>query len=107
MACQSAAPLALRVVCRVAVGARFRCLPAEFEPERKCDTKIGWSDWREKEGDLLWPERIGQEVLADLKLRLGPSGYAGQYQQRPAPEGGAIFQAEWFRYFRVVGEENH
>ena len=25
--------------------------------------------------------------------------YAGQYQQRPTPAGGAIFRGEWFRYF--------
>ena len=30
---------------------------------------------------------------------LGSAAYAGQYQQRPAPAGGAVFQREWFRYY--------
>lgn len=82
-------------------------LPAEFEPGRKCMTyldperkKLLWEDWRTTEGDLLWPERINQSEISDFKLRLGPSGYAGQFQQRPAPAGGNRFRQEWFRYYR-------
>jgi predicted phage terminase large subunit-like protein len=30
---------------------------------------------------------------------LGASAYAGQYQQRPVPAGGAVFQREWFQYY--------
>jgi predicted phage terminase large subunit-like protein len=77
-------------------------LPAEFEPQRRCTTLIGWKDWRKAEGELLWPQRIGVSELSDFKLRLGPSGYAGQFQQRPTPAGGARFQQEWFRYYRLA-----
>lgn len=79
------------------------CLPAEFEPARKFSTSIDWRDHRTTEGELLWPKRIGARELADFKLRLGPSGYAGQFQQRPVPAGGARFRQEWFRYFRGTG----
>jgi len=79
------------------------CLPAEFDPTRKCSTSIGWSDHRTIEGQLLWPKRIGRSQIADFKLRLGPSGYAGQFQQRPVPAAGARFRQEWFRYFRGTG----
>lgn len=72
------------------------CLPAEYEPKRKCVTQIGWEDPRKDEGELLWPERVGQTEIAELKRRLGPTGYAGQFQQRPVPAGGAIFKSEWF-----------
>ena len=75
------------------------CLPAEFEPARRCTTPIGWRDPRQAEGELLWPARIGAKEIADFKTRLGPDGYAGQFQQRPSPAGGGRFRAEWFRYF--------
>lgn len=52
---------------------------------------IGWRDPREEEGQLLDPERFTEAVLAGEKRRLGPAGYAGQHQQRPAPAGGVMF----------------
>ena len=81
-------------------------LPAEFELSRRCVTVIGidsprsWSDPRGTDGDLLWEQRIGDREIADFKVRLGPEGYAGQFQQRPSPAGGGRFKAEWFRYYR-------
>ncbi len=86
-------------------GYHHLCLPAEFEPDRRCVTSLpgfNWSDPRTTAGDLLWPARIGAEQIAEAKLRLGPIGYAGQFQQRPVPAGGARFRSEWFRYFRPV-----
>jgi predicted phage terminase large subunit-like protein len=80
------------------------CLPAEFELSRRCVTVIGWKDPREAERDLLWKDRIGEKEIADFKVRLGPEGYAGQFQQRPAPAGGGRFKAEWFRYY-IGGKE--
>jgi len=76
-------------------GWEHLCLPAEFEPERKCRTSI-WEDWRTKEGELLWPERMDEKTLADLKKSLGSYGTAGQLQQSPAPRGGGMFRREWF-----------
>lgn len=84
-------------------GYEHLCLPAEYEPSRKCVTLLGWEDPRQKEGELLWPARIGPAEIADFKVRLGPMGYAGQFQQRPAPAGGGRFKQEWFRYFRESG----
>lgn len=77
-------------------------LPAEYEVSQKCITQIGWKDPRKSEGELLWPERIGEKEIADFKLRLGPTGYAGQFQQRPTPAGGGRFRQAWFRYFKEV-----
>ena len=81
-------------------------LPAEFESSRRCVTVIGiesprsWSDPRGTDGELLWERRIGDKEIADFKVRLGPEGYAGQFQQRPSPAGGGRFKAEWFRYYQ-------
>jgi predicted phage terminase large subunit-like protein len=79
------------------------CLPAEFETSRRCVTVIGWRDWRKAEGELLWPDRVGPKEIAEFRRTLGSSAYAGQFQQRPSPAGGARFRAEWFRYFTIVG----
>jgi predicted phage terminase large subunit-like protein len=48
-----------------------------------------------KEG-LLSPRRLGIDVLAEMKVDLGSAGYAGQVAQRPAPEGGTVWQSQWF-----------
>lgn len=78
------------------------CLPAEFEPSRKCYTSIGWEDPRTEESELLWPQRLGQEEIEKAKRTLGPLGYPGQYQQRPAPAGGSTFKQEWFRRYSLT-----
>lgn len=43
----------------------------------------------------LDPIRMTDAVLAEAKIDLGAYGYAGQYQQEPAPEVGGIWQ-KWF-----------
>jgi phage terminase large subunit-like protein len=75
------------------------CLPAEFEPERRCTTSIGWTDPRSESGELLWPDKVPAEALASLKVTLGSYRYAAQYQQRPSPAEGGIFKRVWWRYW--------
>jgi predicted phage terminase large subunit-like protein len=81
-------------------GYELLCLMAEFEPERGCRTSIGWTDPRQHEGELLWPEKITCENLQELKAALGSYRYAGQYQQRPSPAVGGILQRHWWQYWR-------
>ena len=50
-------------------------------------------------GDVLWPARETREQLANQKRLLGSAAYEGQYQQRPAPAGGAIFKREWLKFY--------
>jgi predicted phage terminase large subunit-like protein len=52
---------------------------------------------------LLWPQRVGPKEIADFKVRLGPTGYAGQFQQRPAPAGGNRIKSSYFRYWKDEG----
>ena len=86
-------------------GYEWLCLPAEFEPERRCTTSIGWSDPRKEGGELLWPEKVTQADLEHLKVTLGSYRYAGQYQQRPSPAEGGIFKRLWWRYWRPAHME--
>jgi predicted phage terminase large subunit-like protein len=49
-------------------------------------------------GDLLWEAREGPFEIRRQKAVMGKWKYAAQYQQDPIPEGGAIFQREWFSH---------
>lgn len=71
-------------------------LPMEFEPERRCRTKIGFEDPRQIEGELLFPERFPRAEVEGLKVSKGSYAYAGQYQQRPTPREGGLFKRAWF-----------
>lgn len=82
-------------------------MPMEFEPTRKCVTvplKVGekaWEDPRTKPGELLWPERIGEKELLNLKEALRTEyAIAGQLQQRPSPEAGGIIKKSYFQWWK-------
>lgn len=70
-------------------------LPMEFEEKRRSRTIVLpstngqiWEDPRATEGQLLCEERFSEKEINKYKNELGSYGYAGQYQQRPAPEEG-------------------
>lgn len=79
-------------------GYEHLCLPMEYEaPKKKYTTSIGWSDPRSVEGSLLWPEMFPAPSVKKLKKLLGEYGTAGQFQQRPSPEGGGILKTKHFQ----------
>jgi len=88
------------------MGYEHLCLPMEFDSERRCMTSIGWQDWREEEGELLWPEVYGQEAVDKLKSdkEMSSYAYAGQYMQSPAPRGGGIIKSSWWKLWPKQGE---
>lgn len=87
-------------------GWEHLCLPAEFEPSRRCKTSLPWTDTRKEEGELLFPALFSKDVLTKLKKDVGSYGYAGQYQQRPAPAAGGVLQREWFsRRWMLPGQK--
>lgn len=59
-----------------------------------------WEDPRAKEGQLLCEERFSEKEINKYKNELGSYGYAGQYQQRPAPEEGGIIKKPWFCWWK-------
>lgn len=72
------------------------CLPAEYEPQHP----FVWpDDPRTEPGDLLWPERMTEKFLREQEIDLGSYGYAGQMQQRPAPEEGGILKRAWWEWY--------
>lgn len=78
------------------LGYTHLCLPMEYESDRKCTTSIGFEDPRHEEGELLWPDRMTAQVVERDKKVMGSYAAAGQFQQRPSPRGGGMFQGAWF-----------
>ena len=83
------------------IGSKIKhiCLPASVEydiiPKR---LKKFYVD------GLMDPIRLGADVLAESKLKLGPYGYAGQFGQSPKPREGAMFQEDWFEVVKAAPE---
>lgn len=50
-------------------------------------------------GEALHPERYPIEQLLSIKSALGTRDWEALYQQKPVQDGGAIFKAEWLRYW--------
>lgn len=54
-------------------------------------------------GDALWPGWYGIEALNRIRLALtlrdGPRAWEALYQQRPQPDEGSYFKAEWIRWY--------
>lgn len=73
-------------------------LPAEFDG-RRIWNGIDWKDPRTEIGELLFSKRLPKEFLDQKKIDLGARGYAGQYQQMPAPATGAMVLKKWIRYW--------
>lgn len=83
-------------------GWEHLCLPAVAE--KKQFIQIGSFEKTREVGDLLHEEREGHKELETIKKDLGSYGYAGQYQQSPAPLGGGMFKDEWWMYYDIVPE---
>lgn len=84
------------VIQKLGMGYVHLMLPLEFEPDRRCETEIGFKDPRTYEGELLDPARMPRETVDKLRRDTTEYAYAGQYQQRPAPREGGIFKRHWF-----------
>lgn len=76
---------------------RLVCLPGEIAANVTPEYAHKYVD------GLLSPKRLGRAELAELRIDLGAAGYAGQIQQRPAPEGGLLWNDAWFK---IVPDRN-
>lgn len=72
-------------------------LPSEFHVKKRCQTSIGWSDWRTEEGELLFPQLFPQSEIDKIKNKeLTLEDYSAQHDQEPVPQGGSRFKQNWF-----------
>jgi predicted phage terminase large subunit-like protein len=77
---------------------RFPAIAEEDETHR-IRTPYGIQRIKRRAGEALHPEREPLEVLNRLRATLGEYNFAGQYQQAPAPLGGGMVKAEWFKTY--------
>jgi predicted phage terminase large subunit-like protein len=73
------------------------CIPMEAPDRKVYIFPVSKKQHVREEGELLNPAREGPAEIEEHKERLGSLGYAGQFQQRPVPEGGAIFKSSYFK----------
>ena len=66
-----------------------RPYPAEY--------KAGIQLKHDLEPGPLWKAKHDEKQIE--QLRIDPYTYSAQYDQRPAPLGGAIFRTDWFKYY--------
>jgi hypothetical protein len=83
-------------------GWEHLCIPMEYEPERRFHTSLG-ADPRQNPGQLLFAELFPADIIEETKREMGSAEYAGQYQQRPTPEGGGILKQYWWKYWKPKG----
>lgn len=95
-------------------GYEHLCLPSEFDSRRRAITyrtvKNGramreelFRDPRQADDELLFEALFPADVLAQAKVDLRASGYAGQHQQAPSPVGGGLFKRRWWRFWKPDG----
>jgi predicted phage terminase large subunit-like protein len=78
-------------------------LPALYEDEGDRPTLPSHCpvvhDWREELGEALCPQRYDTEDLERIREAIGSRDFASLYQQRPAPEGGNMFDPSWWQFY--------
>jgi predicted phage terminase large subunit-like protein len=72
---------------------------AEADEALLVDTALGPRHFARRRGEALHPEREPLAVLARIRRTIGEYNFAGQYQQAPAPLGGGLVKATWFRRY--------
>jgi hypothetical protein len=73
-------------------GYTHLCLQGVAEGRTVVHFPVSGREVAREDGDLLWPEREGPAEMESIRRVMGSYAFAGQYQQRPAPEGGGMFR---------------
>ncbi|MBV9374333.1 MAG: phage terminase large subunit [Alphaproteobacteria bacterium] len=73
---------------------------AEADEVHHIETIWGARRFTRCRGEALHPEREPLDTLDRIRRTVGEYNFAGQYQQSPAPLGGGLVKAEWFKRYR-------
>jgi predicted phage terminase large subunit-like protein len=73
---------------------------AEADEVHEIETIWGPRCFTRSQGEALHPEREPPATLERIRRTVGEYNFAGQYQQSPAPLGGGLVKAEWFKRYR-------
>ena len=71
---------------------------AEADERYLIDTLAGPRVFTRACGEALHPARESLAMLEQIRRTIGEYNFAGQYQQAPAPLGGGLDTAAWFRH---------
>jgi predicted phage terminase large subunit-like protein len=73
------------------------------------NSKTGGDQWEvldlpalDDDGKALWPDWYDEKTLERIRQAIGARDWSALYQQRPAPEDGDYFKAEWLRSYDVA-----
>ena len=79
------------------------CFPAIAEADEIHEIETIWGPrcFERRQGELVHPEREPLDTLDRIRRTVGEYNFAGQYQQSPAPLGGGLVKAEWFKRYRA------
>ena len=72
---------------------------AEADEVHEIETIWGPRRFTRLQGEALHPDREPLETLDRIRRTIGEYNFAGQYQQSPAPLGGGLVKAEWFKRY--------
>jgi predicted phage terminase large subunit-like protein len=77
------------------------CFPAiaEAYEVHEIETILGPRRFLRRRGEALHSEREPLDTLDRIRGTIGEYNFAGQYQQSPAPLGGGLVKAEWFKHY--------
>jgi predicted phage terminase large subunit-like protein len=73
---------------------------AEADEVHEIETIWGPQCFTRRLGEALHPARESLPTLEHIRRTVGEYNFAGQYQQSPAPLGGGLVKAEWFKRYR-------
>jgi len=73
---------------------------AEKDEVHEIDTILGPRRFTRRGDEALHPDREPLETLERIRRTIGEYNFAGQYQQSPAPLGGGLVKAAWFKRYR-------
>jgi predicted phage terminase large subunit-like protein len=76
--------------------------PAIAEADEVLEIETIWRSrcFRRRQGEALHPAREPLATLDHIRRTIGEYNFAGQYQQSPAPLGGGLVKAQWFKRYR-------
>lgn len=77
-------------------------LPMRAEGREVIEFPISKTEHVRTEGELLFPERFGEDEVRKLAVAMGSTTASGQLQQRPSPLEGGMIKRAWLKFYKEL-----